>query len=64
MAKPLKVKVELSNNRGEWTAVGSFSGPVSNVDVKGKGTTVPNALRELAEAVELCFEHLQEHADG
>ena len=61
--KPLKVKVDLMTSRGGWIARAQFTGSTA-VAVKGNGATVPEALRELASAIELCFEHLSEAADA
>ncbi len=53
---PLKVKLDVTSKRGAWAAVARFSGP-SDFDVGAQGATVSEALRALAEAVDLYFEH-------
>lgn len=63
MPKPLKVKIDVLQTRQGWTTTAVFSGGTA-VDLKGDGATLPEALRELADNIELCFEHMPEQAEG
>ena len=56
----LKAKISVDLKGGEWTAVAVFAGE-SSFDVKGTGPTLSEALRALAGAIELYFEH---HAEA
>ncbi len=61
--KALKVKVDLTKKQTAWVAVARFSGE-SEFEVGAQGTTLPDAMRSLAEALELYFEHHAEHAEA
>ncbi len=58
-----KVKLEVAKKQGVWVAIARFSGP-TEFEVASQGTTLPDGLRSLAEAVELYFEHHAEHGEA